>query len=129
MVRAVLEAVGFAIRDVIEVMEANGLKLQELRITGSPAKNPLWNQIKADITGKRILVPKLKDSELAGDLVFALYGLGIYDSLESASESIVEIEKVYTPDGDTKEVYDNLFSLYRKSYIGLKDVFHSLAKH
>ncbi|MBN1838323.1 MAG: hypothetical protein JW820_20860, partial [Spirochaetales bacterium] len=44
MTRAVVESVGFAIRDVIEVMGENGLELGELRVTGGQARSPLWNQ-------------------------------------------------------------------------------------
>ncbi|MEW5817360.1 MAG: FGGY family carbohydrate kinase, partial [Spirochaetota bacterium] len=46
MTRAVVESVGYAIRDIIEVMEEIGCKVHDLRITGSQSKSPLWNQIK-----------------------------------------------------------------------------------
>ncbi len=57
MTRAVVESVGYAIRDVVEVMEEIGFAVEDLRITGSQAKSAAWNQIKADITGRRIRIP------------------------------------------------------------------------
>ncbi len=128
MARAVMEAVGFAILDVIRTMEENGLAIDELRITGSQAKSPLWNQIKADITGRRILVPALKDSELAGDLAVALKGMGIHRTLEDASDAVAVIEKIYEPDRGNGKRYERLFELYRESYFRLKDVFHGLGE-
>ena len=127
MTRAVVEAVGFAIRDVIEVMEENGLEIGELRVTGGQAKSPLWNQIKADITQRRILVPEVQDSELLGDACIGLFALGNYDSLAAASDSLVKIGRRYTPTPELRELYDRLFDLYRASYRGLKEVFSSLA--
>jgi xylulokinase len=128
MTRAVVEAVGFAIRDVIEVMEDNGLEIGELRVTGGQAKSPLWNQIKADITQRKILVPEVQDSELLGDACIGLFALGNYKNLAAASDSLVRIGRTYTPAPGLAELYDRLFELYRASYRGLKEVFSELAE-
>jgi xylulokinase len=127
MTRAVVESVGFAIRDVIEVMEENGLALEELRVTGGQAKSPLWSQVRADITGRNILVPEVMDSELLGDAIVALYALGRYPTLEAAAESLVRIRRTYRPQPELKASYDGLFRLYRQAYAGLKEVFSGLA--
>jgi xylulokinase len=128
MTRAVVEAVGFAVRDVIEVMEENGLEIGELRVTGGQAKSPVWNQIKADITQRKILVPEVQDSELLGDACIGLFALGNYKSLAAASDSLVRIARSYTPASELGELYDRLFGLYRASYRGLKEVFSELAE-
>lgn len=127
MTNAVVEAVGYAVRHVITVMEDMGLTVSDLRITGSQAKSPLWNQMKADITGKTILVPEMKDSELAGNLAIALRGLKYYESLAAAADSVVRIEKGFIPDPSRKQVYDEMFQAYLESYLGLKDVFGILS--
>jgi xylulokinase len=127
MTRAVVESVGYAIRDVIGVMEENGLASEELRVTGGQAKSPLWNQIRADITGRRILVPEIMDSELLGDAIVALYALGRYPTPAAAAESLVRISRTYTPQQELAASYDALFRLYRQAYAGLKEVFSGLA--
>jgi xylulokinase len=127
MTRAVVESVGFAVRDVIEVMEENGLALEELRVTGGQAKSPLWNQVRADITGHKILVPEVMDSELLGDAIVALFALGRYPTLTAAAEGLVRIRRTYAPQQELKEGYDGLFRLYRQAYAGLKEVFSGLA--
>ncbi|TFG58515.1 MAG: hypothetical protein E4H36_15295 [Spirochaetales bacterium] len=127
MTRAVVESVGFAIRHVLSVMEDMGLEIMDLRITGSQAKSGIWNQIKADITGKNILVPMWKESELTGDMCIALYRMGKYPDLASAADSMVKIEKIYSPDPANRETYDRLFGVYRDSYEGLKEVFKKLS--
>lgn len=127
MLRAVAEAVGYAIRDVVEVMEETGLSVQDLRITGRPSQSALWNQMKADITGRRILVPETRDSDLAGDVCLALRALGDYATLAEASEATVKIGAVFEPDAKRAPLYDEMFGLYRESYVGLKAVFEKLS--
>jgi len=123
MTRAVVESVGFAIRDIVTVMEEVGLPVTDMRITGGQAKSDPWIQIKADITGKRFLLPVMKDAELSGGLCIALFGLGRYDSLAEAAEMAVQIERTFEPNRENKRIYDDLFAIYRESYLGLKEPF------
>jgi xylulokinase len=126
MTRAVVESVGFAIRDIMTAMEEIGLRVEDVRITGGQARSEQWIQMRADITGKRFLSPVMKDAELAGDLCIALYGLGEYESLAEASESAVQIERVFEPNRSHRQIYDDLFSVYRESYAGLKEPFRRI---
>jgi xylulokinase len=128
MIKAVLESTGFAMRHVIEVIEEHGVKVTELRVTGTPARSELWNQIKADISGRCILLPDEPESELQGDLCIALYGLGDYSNLAEAADKIVRIRKTYEPRQEYKELYDKLFNEYKESYKGLRDIFHRLSQ-
>ncbi len=127
MTRAVVESVAFAIRDVVEVMEEAGVSVHDLRITGRPSRSSVWNQVKADVTGRRLLVPAQQDSDLVGDACLALFGLGQFDSFVAASEAIVTIGAVFEPDAGRALVYDEMFALYRESYAGLRSVFAKLS--
>ena len=126
MTRAVLESIGYAMRDVIDVMAENGGAVEELRITGGPSKSPLWNQIKADITGRRLLVPESPESELLGNLVLALRSLGDTDSLSETADRVVKIRDIYKPDNTRHEMYTEYYELYRESYRKLKELFGPL---
>lgn len=127
MVKAVLESVGYAMRDIMDVLIENGATIDELRITGGPSKSNIWNQIKADITGKNLLVPESTESELLGGLSLALCALGDSDNLADTADRIVHIKKVYEPQKANSGIYNEMFDIYRESYGGLKSVFNSLA--
>jgi xylulokinase len=127
MARAVVESTAFAMRDVIETMESLGGKVAELRVTGNPGRNPVWNQIKADITGVPVAVPRFPHAELLGDLCVALAALGEYAGPAEASEKLAGMGQVFTPEPATAGLYEDLFSLYRESYRSLKPVFSGLA--
>jgi xylulokinase len=128
MGRAVVESTAFAMRDVIETMESLGGRVSELRVTGNPARNPVWNQIKADITGKPLIVSRFPHAELMGDLCLALSALGEYTGPAEAAENLVTMERVHEPDPALRALYDEMFGLYRESYRALKPVFANLSK-
>lgn len=127
MSRAVVESTAFAMRDVIGAMESLGAEVSELRVVGSPARSPAWNQIKADITGKPIILPKCyEDAELLGDACIGLASSGRYASLAEAAEHTVKIGRVFEPDRANAGLYDELFGIYRSAYEALKPVFERL---
>jgi xylulokinase len=114
MGRAVVESIGFGIRRVLENLGANGCAVDELRVTGGQARNVIWNQLKADITGKRILVPEIEDAELLGSAACALVLQGEFGDLRSASEELVKVRAVFNPRGDRLEIYNELYEAYRE---------------
>jgi xylulokinase len=126
MARAVLEGTAFAMRDVIEVMESRGAAVTELRITGTPARSAVWNQIKADITGKPLSVPEVEEAELMGGACLGLRALGRFSRLDEAAESLVRLKKTYAPDPEAAGLYGKMFEIYRGAYAALKSVFKGL---
>ncbi len=128
MTRAVVEATALAMRDIITVMEEAGAEVKELRATGKPAASAFWNQVKADVTGKPLVVPKFGEAELLGGACMAFTALGRYATLAEAAEDLVVPGRRFDPDPATREVYDRLFAIYRESYAALKPLFPRLGK-
>jgi xylulokinase len=126
MARAVVESIGFAIRDILEVMADNNLLMDDIRVAGSQSQIEVLNQIKADITGKRILIPTVAESELVGDACIGLVSLGEFESVHAACRQCVQIEREFTPDSRNLALYTEMFYIYRDIYSGLKDTFRRL---
>jgi len=126
--RSVCEGVCFAIRDVIEVMEDLGHKVSELRVTGGPAESKVLNQLKADITGRKVLIPAVSEAELVGCLVLAMKGMGAYPTFAEAAQYLVHIKEEYAPDVSQVKRYDRLFGVYRRTYTQLKHEFKNLCE-
>ena len=82
----------------LQVLEREGCTSEALRLSGGPAKNAEWNQLRANVTGKRVLVPEIEDGELAGCACAAFAGLGLYGSPAQAAEAIVRIAREYIPE-------------------------------
>lgn len=110
-------------RDVIEVMEERSEPVTQLRITGGPSRSAFLNQLKADITGKEVWVPALRDSELLGNLCLAMKGLGEFGSIQGAAEELISFQEIYRPDATRSGLYAEGFHRYRHTYQALKPVF------
>ena len=88
---------GFPVREALDTFRRYGFPITEMRLSGGQAKNPRWNQFKADITGCTLLVPEIIDGELTGDACAAALALGEYGSLSQAASGMVRIGRIYRP--------------------------------
>ncbi len=122
---AVLKSIGFSVREVIRIMESNSLNVEEIRLSGGQAKNSPWNQIKANMIGKKLAAPEVKDSELIGCACVAFKGLGLYSSLSQASQEMVRIKEVYKPDAKAFALFSKLFEDYSSISIKLESLADS----
>lgn len=115
-IRAVMESVGFIVLRNIDALENMGVKVGEIRALGGGAKSPLWNQIKADITGRIVTVTDSDEAACLGAAVVAGVGAGIFDSLRSACERMVKVKDRYEPDAATRGVYQETYRQYTDLY-------------
>ncbi|TVR85516.1 MAG: carbohydrate kinase [Spirochaetaceae bacterium] len=116
MGRAVVESIGFAVRESMEILEENNCPIDTVCGCGGQAKNSIWTQMKADICGKVIEVPVIQDAELAGCAAAGFVGLGHYTSLPAAAENIVKIHARYEPRPEEYERYTERYNRYREVY-------------
>lgn len=108
----VVKSIGFAVLSLVQQLEACGFVIDALRCSGGQVRNHLWNRMKADMTGKRILVPEIADGELAGCACAAFKGLGYFDSLEEAAVSLVRIVREYEPREEIHKAYMEAYGSY-----------------
>jgi sugar (pentulose or hexulose) kinase len=113
LARAVLEGVAFAIREHLDIMAQAGAPISEIRVSGGGARSPLWNQIKADITGVPVLAVASDATSLGVALIVAT-ALGHYSSLNEAAKRCVRISRRYEPDSSLRQYYDERYSRFRE---------------
>ncbi len=92
------EQYGRSLCRALQALEAEGCTAEALRLSGGQAKNAEWNQLRANITRKRVLVPEIADGELTGCACAAFSGLGLWESPAPAAEAIVRIAREYIPE-------------------------------
>lgn len=67
--RATLEAIAFSIKDILNIVEENGVKIKEIKIDGGASKNNLLAQTLADYCDAEIMRPGiLRSNSLRGSL-------------------------------------------------------------
>jgi xylulokinase len=127
LVRAVLESVAFALRHVaVELLDA-GARIDEVRVCGGQSLSREWNQIKADVLGVPVAVPRVREAALAGAAVLAGVGAGHLPDITSGADHMVRIDEVLLPDPGLHRLYEELFGVYRRLYPDLRDAFQQLS--
>lgn len=103
LVRSVMEAVSCMLKSNLDYL---ALDVEEIRAMGGGASSPLWCQMKADMTGKKLVTLKNKETACLGAAILAGVGTGVFESVEKACEQ-VEISRAYTPEAtDYTECYE-----------------------
>jgi xylulokinase len=127
LARAIVESTGYAMRLLMDPIKEAGARIDELRVCGGQAQSGFWNQIKADITGHTVAVPRLTEVALMGDAICAALGAGLYADMFTAGEAMVGIASRLEPSPANRSIYDTLFDVYRAGYPSLKELFGPLA--
>jgi xylulokinase len=126
-IRSILEGVAYSVRQLLEIAEKSlGTKVEKIRIAGGGAKVELWNQIRADVTGKCIEKLQVQETGTLGAAMLASLGIGVSKDLSQVSKQMVRVIGLVEPDREQHKRYDKLFRIYKRLYPLLKPVFHEL---
>jgi glycerol kinase len=84
LARAVLEAVAFQTREVVEAMEQDsGIQLAVLRADGGMVSNNLLMQFQADILDRDVVLPAIQETTSLGAAYAAGLAVGFFSSVEA----------------------------------------------
>jgi L-ribulokinase len=117
--RALIEATAFGALTIINRIEENGVLIKEIvNCGGLAAKSPLLMQIYADITGRPMKVSSSDQTPALGAAIFGAVAAGAdaggFTSVEEAQEVLTSTRKVYQPNPQHHDVYQEMYRLYRK---------------
>jgi sugar (pentulose or hexulose) kinase len=85
-------------------------------------------QNKADVTGKVIEVPDIKEASALGAAILAGIGVGIYSDNIEAYERTFKSGKLYKPNGTLVKKYNEYYGIYKKLYPSLKRINREIFK-
>jgi gluconokinase len=123
--RAALEGICFALYHVLNAVEESAAeRVSEIVVSGGFISSPVWVQVLADITGKRLVLLQGGDSSAIGAIYLAMQALDINVQKildrETAQSSVVE------PDMARHETYSRIFPIYKKLYSDMKESMHQM---
>ena len=113
--RALIEAVAFGARKIVETFEESGIAIGSLYACGGIAlKNPLMMQILADVLHRQIHVARSTQAAALGSAMFGAVAAGKnaggYDSIADAAREMGGVnDRSYTPIPENLPVYDALY--------------------
>lgn len=123
-IRSIMESLGYIICRNIEAINQMGLKIEQIRTLGGGSKSEVWNQIKADITGKDLyLTESSQDVACLGAAILAGKAVGFFSSTQEACDTMIRIKKVYKPNPANHEIYEKQYAKYKKLFADLSGLF------
>jgi len=126
--RAVLEGVAFSLRQVLQLVEAaTGALVERVYASGGPARLALWNQIKADVLQRPLVIPRETHAACLGAAMLAAIGSGWYAEAAPAAAAMVQFARQVEPTARRAARYDALFALYASLYPQLRGAYAQLA--
>ncbi len=114
LARAVLEATAFQTREVVEAMEKDsGIRLTTLRADGGMTENNLLMQFQADILGRQIIRPTIKETTALGAAYAAGLAVGFFKNVDELCANW-SVEKTWNPSMREDE-RESMYRLWKKA--------------
>lgn len=123
LARAVLEGIGYMLKEILETLEMAGVKAEEIRSIGGGAASPLWCEIKSGICGKPIRIMQNKETTSLGAAILGAAAVGICTSVEEGVKRAVHADGPYF--FKEEEIYKEKYRTYQALYRALIPVFES----
>jgi sugar (pentulose or hexulose) kinase len=110
--RALLEAVAFGGRCVLDTLEHAGVKSTELVVVGGGARSDLWMQIHTAILGQPLLQLRASQPVTLGAAMCAAVNDGAYGDLPHAAAAMSHTKPGWLPDPYKQAAYEALYHRY-----------------
>jgi len=122
MTRAVLESIGYMLRENLEMLKTFGISPRRVHFFGGGAKNPIWNQIIADITGVELVLLEQSECGSLGAAMMGAVSMGWYDTI-AAAQTQNKAKHIVYPNAELKDTYDNVYMRYQTLFKTLTPMF------
>ena len=100
IIRASLESIAYQSFDVLSAIIADtGIDINELKVDGGASANNFLMQFQADIIGKRVRRPMIRETTALGAAYLAGLAVGLWNSLDEIKNNWT-LDKVYEPNMD-----------------------------
>ena len=123
IIRAALESIAYQSKDVIDAMMADtGLEINEIKVDGGASVSDIIMQFQADITGKTLRRPIVRETTALGAAYLAGLAVGFWESMEDVKNHW-SLDKIYEPKMD-EETREKLLHGWEKA-VECTKLFHS----
>ena len=108
--RAVIEGLAYGLLDGMHRLEKQGgFKFKKIAVSGGASQSDEICQITADVFNMELVRGKTHETSGLGAAIITAYGIGLYDSLEKATENMVSYADVFRPNPEHAKLYKQLY--------------------
>ncbi|MCB2188976.1 MAG: xylulose kinase [Deltaproteobacteria bacterium] len=116
MARGVLEGVTMGVKTSVTALEqVLGRPFEVLRLSGGGAKSPVWNQMQADIYGRRVETLAESECTALGAAILGAVGAGVFASVEEGVARMVHPSGHLEPDPGRAELYAESYAIFSEA--------------
>ncbi|PZR28642.1 MAG: gluconate kinase [Citrobacter freundii] len=119
--RAVLEGVGYSLKQILLAIEENGIAVDTLFAGGGFIESPVWLRIITDILQKPVRVSYAADASAMGAIFMAMKATGIIKEWKEVKGFMKE-DELYKPVRGVEDVYEKNFAVYKELYKRFKEI-------
>ena len=114
--RALVEGIAFSMRANLEqIQETSGKKIPTVRVTSGMSKSRLFNEMIADVTGCKVVVPPEAEVTSIGAALLAGVGAGIFADPAAAAMTFCR-KPIEIQPGSVSPKYQNLYTGWRQAF-------------
>ncbi len=114
--RAVLEGCAYALRDIVDRLDALGLGHGEVRIVGGGARDDLWASIKANVLGRPVRRVLTEEATAVGAAMVAGVGAGVFADFSAATVAVQLDPDCIEPGPAAQRQYADAYGRYRAAF-------------
>jgi xylulokinase len=130
LARSVMEGVAYSARWALEALEQSAdFHVDPISCGGGGFQSDVWNQIRADVLGRRLRRVATSDAAALGAAAIAAAGVGVHSSIAGSIAAIVQFDREYRPDAERTARHDFGFSLYKQTYEATKAISRRYTQH
>jgi ribulose kinase len=118
--RAIMEAIGFGTRAIVDRFAEAGCSTDEIVVGGGATRSELFLQIHADTAGRRLIVPEEAEAPSLGAAILAATGAGRFAGIDEGLAAMTRPGRRIEPRPEVVVQYEEIYRRYVALYPALK---------
>ena len=126
MVLAILEGIAFAIKDSLEALLEEGIKINKSALCGGGARSDVFRKTLAAVLDTELYIPVAEEGPAMGGAMLAMVGCGEYKNVVECAKELVKYKGSVKPDETLVLKYKEKYNKYKKIYPSVKNLYKEL---
>ncbi|TYC56421.1 FGGY-family carbohydrate kinase [Rhodobacterales bacterium] len=110
---ACVQALAYGTRHILDQLDQNGVRPSAIVISGGLARNRLYCQTHADVTGLPVMLPEQEEPVLLGSAMLAAVGAGGFADFSGAMAAMSGTAVVLEPATGIRDYHDRKYRVFR----------------
>jgi xylulokinase len=119
--RALLEGVALEMRLNLEILESAGYNIEVLHVVGGGAKSMALSQLKADVTGKQVVLTNVTEAGCLGAAMLA-QSAHTNTPVTEITRNWIKLLTEIKPNPEFHNIYSKKFRKYKELYQKIKEI-------